>query len=134
MKALYTQIKDIVTVQVYDIKINTYYKYHKETIKKKVYNKWYDKLLFRYKETEETHEGFHTSYDYDKLRTYLYSKEELEASDYIVENNQVYFKPRIDFKFSNKDGYSRTFTTVQEAEKFLEPIAYKIGTNLIRIV
>lgn len=138
MKALYAQLKNVITVKVYDQKETHYnFTYTDEVITKTFYDKWYHMLIFKKTTTSKRYVGYYEDYYNRGFNEYMriYTAQELRDKDYIVDDTAkiIYDKPYVEFRFSNKDTFTQKFNNIGELEEFLQPLLNK-NKELIRIV
>ena len=137
IKTLYAQLRHVITVKIIDKKRSYYnFKYIDEVKEEKVYTKWYHRLIFK-KTTIKTHyKGYYDDcygQGFQKWQK-LYSVQDLIDQGYLVDDEEkiVYDKPYVEFRFSNKDSYTRKFNTMQELDAFVQPLINK-NKDLIKI-
>lgn len=132
MESLYTQIQHIVSIRIFDKSQHNYYHYVDNVEKIKVYENWFFRLLNIYETGIKSEKGF-TDGGLFGLRK-IKSKIEIEEEGYLVdENNKVYYKPRVEIRFSNSESFSKYFDTMKELNMFLNPILTK-NKELIKLI
>lgn len=138
IKTLYAQLRHVITVKIYDKRKSYYdYKYIDEIREEKRYVKWYHRLIFKKTSIKTHYKGYYEDYygnGFNKWHT-LHSAQDLIDKDYLVDDVEkiVYDKPFVEFRFSNKDMYTKKFNTMQELEAFVQPLVNK-NKDLIKIL